>query len=172
MTASNGNVGAAVNMILSALGASKDGGDGNGDGSGGEEEEPEKEALPDIDTSIVRLYGENRHTCGYCKSKENTNVSYGMLAVKMLVEDYEELMAAGTRLAQSCTVETSHKGWRRSGTYCYKLNNRETCCPTHTIRLDVTRFHPSKEHKAVLKRAHPAPVMRLAVVCDADLGVL
>lgn len=102
MKASNGNVDTAVNMILSAMGASKDG--GSGDGSGGEEEEPEKDALPDINSSIVRLYGENRHTCGYCKSTENTNVSYGMLAVKMLVEDYEELMAAGTRLTQSCTA--------------------------------------------------------------------
>lgn len=25
-------------------------------------------------------------------------------------------------------------GWRRSGQYCYKPNNRLTCCPSYTIK--------------------------------------
>lgn len=54
--------------------------------------------------------------------------------------------------AASSRIVTHAIGWRRSGTYCYKLNNSETCCPTHTIRLDITKFRPSKEHKAVIKR--------------------
>lgn len=26
------------------------------------------------------------------------------------------------------------RGWRRSGQYCYKPKNDETCCPCYTIK--------------------------------------
>lgn len=45
-----------------------------------------------------------------------------------------------------------NRGWRRSGKYCYKPNNRSTCCPLYTIKCDALDFKLSKTHKKVLKR--------------------
>nr|CDS28701.2 arginyl tRNA protein transferase 1 [Hymenolepis microstoma] len=41
-------------------------------------------------------------------------------------------------------------GWRRSGTYIYKTNNRITCCPAYTIRCDAKHFRISRAQKRVL----------------------
>lgn len=75
------------------------------------------------------------------------------------------------------------RGWRRSGQYCYKPNNQQTCCPSYTIRYlietspripsvqlnwivkkklvfpfscrcDTKAFHLSKSHKKILKRVN------------------
>ncbi|OON19805.1 Arginine-tRNA-protein transferase, partial [Opisthorchis viverrini] len=43
------------------------------------------------------------------------------------------------------------RGWRRSGTYCYKPMNKVTCCPCYTIRCDAAKFRPSRSHKRLLK---------------------
>lgn len=142
----------AVNILLNAI----QGTNASSTNDDDEEEDGESTASkppPHIPGTIVRLYGENRHTCGYCHSKENTNVSYGMDAQRLMVGDYELLMNAGTSVAPfHHTFLCDSTGWRRSGTYCYKLLNTETCCPAYTIRLDVEKFHPSQEHRAVLKR--------------------
>ncbi|PIC50588.1 hypothetical protein B9Z55_001431 [Caenorhabditis nigoni] len=39
----------------------------------------------------------------------------------------------------------------RSGRYLYKPNNRLTCCPQFTIRLDVTKFKMSRSQKRAMR---------------------
>ena len=55
----------------------------------------------------------------------------------MTCEDYQDLI---------------DRGWRRSGSYCYKPDNKKTCCPQYTIKCDAMKFKLNKSHKKVLKR--------------------
>ncbi|XP_072281034.1 arginyl-tRNA--protein transferase 1 isoform X2 [Pyxicephalus adspersus] len=87
--------------------------------------------------SILEYFGgEDGNRCGYCKS-DGGNVSHGMWAHSLTVQDYQDLI---------------DRGWRRSGKYAYKPLMNETCCPQYTIRLSAPDFHPNKSHKKVLKR--------------------
>uniref|UniRef100_A0A336LEQ1 CSON008175 protein n=1 Tax=Culicoides sonorensis TaxID=179676 RepID=A0A336LEQ1_CULSO len=87
--------------------------------------------------SIVEYYGAGSgHRCGYCKSS-SSSFSHGMWAHLLTAQDYQELI---------------NRGWRRSGKYCYKPNNKTTCCPLYTIKCDAMNFKLSKTHKKILKR--------------------
>lgn len=44
-----------------------------------------------------------------------------MVAYSLFPEDYQDLI---------------DRGWRRSGTYCYKPTNDKTCCPCYTIKYE------------------------------------
>jgi len=44
------------------------------------------------------------------------------------------------------------RGWRRSGTYCYKPDLKKSCCPQYTIKLDANAFKPSKSQRKLLNR--------------------
>ncbi|KAM8806335.1 arginyl-tRNA--protein transferase 1 [Eudromia elegans] len=87
--------------------------------------------------SIVEYFGgEDGYRCGYCKS-ESGNLSHGMWAHSMTVQDYQDLI---------------DRGWRRSGKYVYKPIMNQTCCPQYTIRCQALHFQTSKSHKKVLKK--------------------
>ncbi|KAM6203614.1 arginyl-tRNA--protein transferase 1 isoform 1-T1 [Sarcoramphus papa] len=87
--------------------------------------------------SIVEYFGgEDGYRCGYCKN-ETGNLSHGMWAHSMTVQDYQDLI---------------DRGWRRSGKYVYKPIMNQTCCPQYTIRCQALRFQTSKSHKKVLKK--------------------
>ncbi|XP_054019481.1 arginyl-tRNA--protein transferase 1 isoform X1 [Dryobates pubescens] len=87
--------------------------------------------------SIVEYFGgEDGYRCGYCKN-ETGNLSYGMWAHSMTVQDYQDLI---------------DRGWRRSGKYVYKPIMNQTCCPQYTIRCQALHFQTSKSHKKVLKK--------------------
>ncbi|XP_035740076.1 arginyl-tRNA--protein transferase 1-like isoform X3 [Vespa mandarinia] len=87
--------------------------------------------------SIVEYYAqEERHACGYCKSPD-TNFSHGMWAHSLTVQDYQNLI---------------DRGWRRSGSYCYKPTMDQTCCPMYTIKCEALNFKISKSQKKILKR--------------------
>lgn len=43
-------------------------------------------------------------------------------------------------------------GFRRSGKMFYKVDQRNSCCPQYTMRLDVSKYKPSKEHRKALSR--------------------
>lgn len=45
-----------------------------------------------------------------------------------------------------------NRGWRRSGSLLYKPNQRISCCPQYTIRLDSEAFHASKDQRQALNR--------------------
>ncbi|CAI4230910.1 unnamed protein product [Auanema sp. JU1783] len=79
-------------------------------------------------------YQEEGH-CGYCK--QEAKESSGVWAHKFTPSAYLNFM--------NC-------GWRRSGSYVYKPNMAQTCCPQYTIRLDSGKFYLTKSQKKVLKR--------------------
>ncbi|XP_058666468.1 arginyl-tRNA--protein transferase 1 isoform X5 [Ammospiza caudacuta] len=87
--------------------------------------------------SIVEFFGgEDGYRCGYCRS-DTGNISHGMWAHSMTVQDYQDLI---------------DRGWRRSGKYVYKPIMNQTCCPQYTIRCRALHFQASKSHKKVLKK--------------------
>ncbi|XP_053926853.1 arginyl-tRNA--protein transferase 1 isoform X5 [Cuculus canorus] len=90
-----------------------------------------------ISPSIVEFFGgEDGYRCGYCRS-DTGNLSHGMWAHSMTVQDYQDLI---------------DRGWRRSGKYIYKPIMNQTCCPQYTIRCQALHFQASKSHKKVLKK--------------------
>ena len=44
------------------------------------------------------------------------------------------------------------RGWRRCGTYYYKLDFEKSCCQSYTIRLEADKFQISGSQKKILKR--------------------
>jgi len=85
----------------------------------------------------IRLAGYNAHECGYCGSKADDSVSFGVVSDQLLCQDYNDMMMVG---------------WRRSGTYLYKPTNHATCCPAYTIRLSVNDFKANKKQRQLLKK--------------------
>jgi arginine-tRNA-protein transferase len=45
-----------------------------------------------------------------------------------------------------------NRGWRRSGSLLYKPDQRASCCPHYTIRLDSSSFRPCKDQRQTLNR--------------------
>ncbi|KAF5400057.1 Arginyl-tRNA--protein transferase 1 [Paragonimus heterotremus] len=88
--------------------------------------------------SLVIPYGAySSEKCGYCKGKaEGLHTTWGMSAKRLTVTDYQYMI---------------DRGWRRSGTYCYKPLNEVTCCPCYTIRCNALDFRPSRSQKRLLK---------------------
>lgn len=93
-------------------------------------------AAQTIPRSAVECVGHDSSRCGYC-SRPNSARSFGVWAHRLDVRDYQKMLDAG---------------WRRSGSYLYRPNLSETCCPAFVVRLEATRFVPSSSHKRVLKR--------------------
>lgn len=44
------------------------------------------------------------------------------------------------------------RSWRRSGNLLYRPNQRKSCCPHYTIRLDSNEFKPTKSQRQVVNR--------------------
>uniref|UniRef100_W8C8L4 Arginyl-tRNA--protein transferase 1 n=1 Tax=Ceratitis capitata TaxID=7213 RepID=W8C8L4_CERCA len=86
--------------------------------------------------TINQYFSKQNSRCGYCKGTK-CSISHGMHSYTMFPEDYQELI---------------DRGWRRSGLYCYKPLNNETCCPCYTIKCDALEFKLNKSHKKILKR--------------------
>lgn len=87
--------------------------------------------------SIIEYCGEsNDGKCGYCKQTGRYN-SHGFWAHTLNVNDYQALI---------------NRNWRRSGQYCYRPKNADTCCPMYTIKCDAMSFKLNKSHKKILKR--------------------
>ncbi|KAI9179403.1 Arginyl-tRNA--protein transferase 1 [Blastocladiella emersonii ATCC 22665] len=87
--------------------------------------------------SILSPIGPSEHECGYCHSHADTSLSYGAWAHTLRPVHYQRLI---------------DRGWRRSGQYLYKPAMARTCCPQYAIRLDVTEFRASKQHRLLLNR--------------------
>ncbi|KAK9478574.1 arginine-tRNA-protein transferase [Lipomyces japonicus] len=73
--------------------------------------------------------------CGYCHSDESA--IYGFSFTSLTVEHYQLLL---------------ERGLRRSGTFMYKPDLLNSCCPQYAIRLEASKFKPSKEHRQALHR--------------------
>ncbi|KAL9921310.1 arginyltransferase 1 isoform 2-T2 [Glossina fuscipes fuscipes] len=86
--------------------------------------------------TVIDYYGKQISKCGYCKGIQ-CSISHGMHTYQMTPHDYQDLI---------------DRGWRRSGHYCYKQDNKMTCCPCYTIKCDALEFKLTKSHKKILKR--------------------
>jgi arginine-tRNA-protein transferase len=60
--------------------------------------------------------------------------------------------AAAASLQPAFYQSLLDRGWRRSGDILYKPNQRASCCPQYTIRLDATAFHASKDQRQAVNR--------------------
>ncbi|XP_022227635.2 arginyl-tRNA--protein transferase 1 isoform X2 [Drosophila obscura] len=89
-----------------------------------------------MSVSIVQYFGSQSGKCGYCTGT-NCSKSNGMHAYRLDCQDYQDLI---------------DRGWRRCGNYCYKLKNKDTCCPCYTIKCDALEFKLTKSNKRILRR--------------------
>ena len=64
------------------------------------------------DPSIIEDAGPYDSPCGYCKSEGDSSRSHGMMATQMSPSVYQDLLDVG---------------WRRSGTFLYKVKGRQLC---------------------------------------------
>ncbi|KZT20813.1 hypothetical protein NEOLEDRAFT_1100325 [Neolentinus lepideus HHB14362 ss-1] len=95
--------------------------------------------------SMIIPYPPSASTCGYCSppgERSKTRSSYKAGSV----------IAVGPGLSCEVYQKMIDRGWRRSGTYCYKPDLRRSCCPQYTIRLDALEFKPSRSHRKLVHR--------------------
>ncbi|TFL04391.1 arginine-tRNA-protein transferase [Pterulicium gracile] len=99
--------------------------------------------MPSSIISIGQATGPRRSSCGYCsppgeRSQADTFVqSGGLVGIQLSCDVYQRMI---------------DRGWRRSGTWCYKPWLEKSCCPQYTIRLDATAFAPSKSQRKLITR--------------------
>ncbi|KAI0082575.1 hypothetical protein K474DRAFT_1655378 [Panus rudis PR-1116 ss-1] len=94
-------------------------------------------------TSILCPLAPSNSTCGYCgppgqrsATKSNCHAAE-LIPIRMTCDTYQKMI---------------DRGWRRSGTFCYKPDNKRTCCPQYTIKLDALQFKPSKSQRKLVNR--------------------
>ena len=86
--------------------------------------------------TAVQICGQqNRDSCGYCD--DGSSSSFGILSNEMNANMYDDLL---------------NIGWRRCGTYYYKPTMHKTCCPQYTIRLEASKFQPTKSQKKTKRK--------------------
>ncbi|TRM67983.1 arginine-tRNA-protein transferase [Schizophyllum amplum] len=93
--------------------------------------------------SVGYASGASASSCGYCSppgersSSPSSHHSAGLDAMQLSCPVYQAMI---------------DRGWRRSGTWCYKPDLKKSCCPQYTIKLDALTFEPSKSHRKLLRR--------------------
>ncbi|KAJ6629113.1 arginine-tRNA-protein transferase [Mycena sp. CBHHK59/15] len=93
--------------------------------------------------SVGSPSGRAATTCGYCStSGERTATksaahAAGLFASQLSCQVYQKMI---------------DRGWRRSGTWCYKPDLKASCCPSYTIKLDALAFKPSKSQRKLINR--------------------
>lgn len=82
----------------------------------------------------------NSSKCGYCGTRgksQSKRYSYYASASSISPRFYQTLL---------------DRSWRRSGTLMYRPNQRRSCCPHYTIRLDSHEFKPSRTQRQTINR--------------------
>ncbi|KAJ7937169.1 arginine-tRNA-protein transferase [Mycena leptocephala] len=93
--------------------------------------------------SVGRPSGPIPTTCGYCSppgrrsATKSAAHAAGLEANQLSCEVYQKMI---------------NRGWRRSGTWCYKPDLKASCCPSYTIKLDAEKFKPSKSQRKLINR--------------------
>ncbi|KNZ79899.1 Arginyl-tRNA--protein transferase 1 [Termitomyces sp. J132] len=93
--------------------------------------------------SIVNPSGPYSSTCGYCSPPGERTADRSSRHTASL---------SALRLSCGVYQKMIDRGWRRSGTFCYKPDMRTTCCPQYTIRLDTTEFKASRSQRKLVNR--------------------
>lgn len=77
-------------------------------------------------------------TCGYCRRRApETGHSYYLRATSLSPAFYQSLI---------------DRCWRRSGRLLYRPNQRDSCCPHYTLRLDSSQVQVAKDQRAAINR--------------------
>lgn len=83
--------------------------------------------------SVANYLGPGVSECGYCKNEAaGGRGGNNMIAYKLTAHDYQSLI---------------HRGWRRSGTFCYQPTNTRACCPNYTIICKALEFKFSRSKR-------------------------
>ncbi|CAG8647263.1 13564_t:CDS:10, partial [Dentiscutata heterogama] len=92
-----------------------------------------------IGYSFVQSHGSYASECGYCNSSENTSHKFGLSAIRLTCQDYQDLI---------------DRGWRRSGTFVYKPNLHDASnFNKHVLnRLDAIKFRASKSQRQLINK--------------------
>ncbi|KAL7944609.1 arginine-tRNA-protein transferase [Trichoderma barbatum] len=78
----------------------------------------------------------NSSKCGYCGTRGQSFSYY----------------ASATSLSSQFYLTLLDRCWRRSGKLLYRPNQRASCCPHYTIRLDSDQFHPTRSQRQTINR--------------------
>ncbi|KAK0706422.1 arginine-tRNA-protein transferase [Lasiosphaeria miniovina] len=83
----------------------------------------------------------NSSDCGYCRrsrsGQSSKRYSYYAVATSLTPDFYQALI---------------DRCWRRSGTLLYRPNQKNSCCPHYTLRLDSTAFKATKDQRQAVNR--------------------
>ncbi|KAK4180328.1 putative Arginyl-tRNA--protein transferase [Triangularia setosa] len=84
----------------------------------------------------------NSTECGYCRASSNGQSdkkrwSYYAVSSSLEPAFYQKLV---------------DRFWRRSGTLLYRPNQKNSCCPHYTLRLDSAQYKPTKDQRQALNR--------------------
>ncbi|KAK4154255.1 arginine-tRNA-protein transferase, partial [Chaetomidium leptoderma] len=60
--------------------------------------------------------------------------------------------AIATSLTPAFYQKLVDRCWRRSGTLLYRPNQKHSCCPHYTLRLDSTQYKPTKDQRQAVNR--------------------
>ncbi|KAJ7276276.1 arginine-tRNA-protein transferase [Mycena haematopus] len=93
--------------------------------------------------SIGSPAGPMSTTCGYCSPPGSRSVTQSAAQTAGL---------SANQLSCSTYQKMIDRGWRRSGTWCYKPNLEASCCPSYTIKLDADNFNPPKGQRKLIHR--------------------
>ncbi|KAK5631264.1 hypothetical protein RRF57_006978 [Xylaria bambusicola] len=55
-------------------------------------------------------------------------------------------------MSAACYQALVDRSWRRSGALLYRPNQRDACCPHYSLRIDSTRFRPTKDQRQAINR--------------------
>ncbi|OIW27175.1 hypothetical protein CONLIGDRAFT_655242 [Coniochaeta ligniaria NRRL 30616] len=83
----------------------------------------------------------NSADCGYCRrtrsGQSRKRYSYYATSSSLSPDFYQKLV---------------DRCWRRSGTLLYRPNQRDSCCPHYTLRLDSSQFKATKDQRQAINR--------------------
>lgn len=82
-------------------------------------------------------------TCGYCSPPGQRSAEASSFHDAELVASALECEGYQTMI---------DRGWRRSGTFCYKPDMKRTCCPQYAIKLDTLEFKISASQRKLINR--------------------
>ncbi|KAI1269906.1 arginine-tRNA-protein transferase [Xylariaceae sp. FL1019] len=79
--------------------------------------------------------------CGYCRGTD-----------KGQFRSRKTFYARTNDLSPAVYQSLVDRNWRRSGTLLYKPNQRDSCCPHYTLRLNCGQFRPSRDQRQTINR--------------------
>ncbi|KAM0248681.1 hypothetical protein ACHAQJ_009355 [Trichoderma viride] len=101
----------------------------------------------------------NSSKCGYCGTRGQSQFitlltpyipghTIGALETQSCFSYY----ASATTLSPQFYLTLLDRCWRRSGKLLYRPNQRVSCCPHYTIRLDSDQFYPTRGQRQTINR--------------------